>query len=55
MSGFTAPVSMVASKGAGGAIAAGVIGLLLLLALAARRDPTSTATIAPNTNASLRG
>ena len=42
MRALTVPVSMVASKGAGGALAAGVIGLLILLALAARRDPTAS-------------
>lgn len=41
MSGFTVPVSMLASKGTGGALAAGVIGLLIVLALANRRDPTA--------------
>ena len=40
MKGFTVPVSMLASKGSGGAIAAGVIGLMIVLVLAARRDPT---------------
>ena len=41
MKGFTVPISMLTSKGSGGAIAAGVIGLLIVLALAARRDPTT--------------
>lgn len=41
MNAFTVPVSMLASKGAGGALAAGVVGLLLVLALTARRDPTT--------------
>jgi hypothetical protein len=38
---FLAPVSMLSSKGSGGAIAAAVIGLVLMLALASRRDPTA--------------
>lgn len=42
MTGFTTPVSMLAPKGSGGALAAGVIGLLILLALMAKRDPTTT-------------
>lgn len=46
MTGFTVPVSMLASKGAGAALAAGVVGLLLVLALANRRDPTTAP--APN-------
>jgi hypothetical protein len=41
MNTFTVPVSMLSSKGAGGALAAGVIGLLIVLALAARSDPTA--------------
>lgn len=41
MNTFTVPVSMLASKGNGGAIAAGVIGLLIMLALAANSDPTA--------------
>jgi hypothetical protein len=41
MNGFTVPVSMLASKGSGGALAAGVVGLLLVLALMNRRDPTA--------------
>jgi hypothetical protein len=41
MNTLTLPVSMLASKGKGGAVAAGVIGLLILLALAANRDPTA--------------
>ena len=38
MSPITLPVSMIASKGAGGALAAGVIGLLIVLALVAKND-----------------
>ena len=41
MSNFTVPVSMLASKGTGGTLAAGVIGLLIVLAVMARRDPTT--------------
>lgn len=41
MSNFAAPVSMLASKGSGGALAASVIGLLIVLAVMARRDPTT--------------
>lgn len=41
MSTFTTPVSMLASKGTGAALAAGVIGLLLMLALASKNDPTA--------------
>lgn len=40
MNSFTVPVSMVSSRGAGAALAAGVIGLLIVLALVAKRDPT---------------
>lgn len=40
MNPITAPVSMLAGTGKGVALAAGVIGLLLMLALASRRDPT---------------
>lgn len=45
MNPLTVPVSMIASKGSGGALAAGVIGLLIVLALvaqntAARNQPT---------------
>jgi hypothetical protein len=39
MNSFAVPVSMLASKGAGGVMAAGVIGLLIVLALANRRAP----------------
>ena len=42
MSNFTAPVSMLAPKSSGGALAASVIGLLIVLALMAHRDPTTT-------------
>jgi hypothetical protein len=41
MNGFTAPVSMLAAKGGSGVIVAGVIGLLIVLALSAQRDPTA--------------
>ena len=41
MKTFTVPVSMMGSKGAGAALAAGVIGLLIMLALASRSDPTA--------------
>ena len=41
MSNFTAPVSMLAAKGSGGTLAASVIGLLIVLAVMARRDPTT--------------
>lgn len=47
MNAFAAPVSMLASKGQGGAVAAGVIGLLIVLALVARRDPTAAPSPAP--------
>ena len=40
MSAFTVPVAMIAPKGKGGLIAAGVIGLLIVLALAAKAPPT---------------
>lgn len=42
MSNFTVPVSMLATKGSGGALAASVIGLLIVLAVMARRDPTTS-------------
>ena len=41
MNAFTTPVSMLASKGSGGVLAAGVIALLIMLALASKRDPTA--------------
>jgi len=41
MSAPTIPVSMIAGSGKGSALAAGVVGLLILLALASRRDPTA--------------
>ncbi|MHA7599649.1 hypothetical protein [Simplicispira lacusdiani] len=41
MSTFTTPISMVAGSGKGAALAAGVIGLLLMLALASKSDPTA--------------
>lgn len=41
MSTFKAPISMVAGSGKGAALAVGVIGLLLMLALASRNDPTA--------------
>lgn len=41
MSNFTVPVSMLTPKGSGGALAASVIGLLIVLAVMARRDPTT--------------
>lgn len=41
MNHFTVPVSMLTSKGSGGALAASVIGLLIILAVKARRDPTT--------------
>jgi hypothetical protein len=37
---FLAPVAMLSNKGSGGAITAAVIGLVLMLAIASRRDPT---------------
>ena len=40
MSPFTVPVSMIASSGKGGLLAAGVIGLLIVLALAAKNPPS---------------
>lgn len=40
MNGFSVPVSMISSRGAGGALAAGVIGLLIVLVMVSRRDPT---------------
>lgn len=40
MNPITTPVSMLAGSGKGAALAAGVIGLLLMLALASRHDPT---------------
>lgn len=42
MNAFTVPVTMIASKGKGGLVAAGVIGLLIVLALAARNTPSAT-------------
>jgi hypothetical protein len=42
MNAFTVPVSMIAAKGKGGLIAAGVIGLLIVLALAAKNSPAQT-------------
>jgi hypothetical protein len=44
MNAFTVPVTMLASKGKGGLFAAGVIGLLIVLALAAKNPPAPTAT-----------
>lgn len=41
MSTFTTPISMVVGSGKGAALAAGVIGLLLMLALASKSDPTA--------------
>jgi hypothetical protein len=41
MSGFTVPVPMIAG-GRSGAVVAGVVGLLILLALVAQRDPTAS-------------
>ena len=41
MSGISVPVSMISSRGAGGALAAGVIGLLIVLVMVSRRDPTN--------------
>jgi hypothetical protein len=41
MSGFTVPVSMIA-PGRAGALVAGILGLLIVLALAAQRDPTAS-------------
>lgn len=40
MNPIATPVSMLAGSGKGAALAAGVIGLLLMLAIASRRDPT---------------
>jgi hypothetical protein len=45
MSGaITIPVPMLGSKGSGGVLAAGVVALLIVLALASRRDPTAAPT-----------
>lgn len=41
MSKLTTPISMVVGSGKGAALAAGVIGLILMLALASRSDPTA--------------
>lgn len=41
MNAFTTPISMLASKGSGGALAASVIALLIMLSLASRSDPTA--------------
>lgn len=41
MNGFTVPISMVSSRGAGGALAATVLGLLVVLVIVSRRDPTA--------------
>lgn len=41
MNTFMTPISMVAGSGKGAALAAGVIGLLLMLALASKSDPTA--------------
>jgi hypothetical protein len=43
MNAFTVPVSMLAAKGKGGVLAAGVIGLLIIMVLAAKTAPNSTA------------
>lgn len=40
MNPIATPISMLAGSGKGAALAAGVIGLLLMLALVSRRDPT---------------
>jgi hypothetical protein len=40
MNPVTLPISMVARGGKGVLLATGVIGLILMLALASRRDPT---------------
>lgn len=38
MTAMTVPVSMMGAKGTGGALAAGVIGLLIVLALVAQNN-----------------
>lgn len=40
MNAFTVPVPMLAGKGAGATLAVSVIGLLIMLALASKSDPT---------------
>ena len=40
MTTMTIPVSMMGAKGTGGALAAGVIGLLIVLALVAQNNQT---------------
>jgi hypothetical protein len=41
MSDFKIPVPMLPGVGKGGSVAAAVVALLIVLALAARRDPTA--------------
>ncbi len=41
MTPITTPVSMLAGSGKGTTLAVGVIGLLMLLVIASRRDPTA--------------
>lgn len=41
MNGFAVPVSMLAPKSSGGVLAAGVIGLLIVLALTASREQSA--------------
>lgn len=40
MSPFTVPVPMLVSKGGGAALAVSVFGLLMMLVLASKNDPT---------------
>lgn len=41
MNTFTVPVPMLTGKGGGTVLAVGVIGLLVMLALASKSDPTA--------------
>lgn len=41
MNAFTVPVPMLVGKGGGAALAVGVVGLLIMLALASKSDPTA--------------
>jgi hypothetical protein len=41
MNTFTVPVPMLVNKGAGAALTVGVLGLLIMLVLASKSDPTA--------------
>jgi hypothetical protein len=41
MTSFTVPVPMLVGRGSGAVLAVGVVGLLIMLALASKSDPTA--------------